>query len=829
MFQSTNADEKTNGNLSEDSDETVQCKDTLDSSYELFTPRKTRASVHSKSVASPVLCTRSGRKVKKTQYSDFQTEFQGTVHRSFTPSKVTNNMETPVKSGALKELNFLKDEFSELSISSGCKTPTRGRKSVRLSEAASKVMTPKGKIISPNHTYTKSGRKIKKIQYADNDISDYENDISKVSGTRNQLYSTSHITPVRTPTHTRSGRKIKKLEYLEDEFFISPKKNSKKNNKMEVDSPDKASKKNNSPDVINEENNVMDSSSEIFTPSSKTKLNNGKTSKLCVTPTEIVSPPLSCTRSGRKVKKKKYIDDTDEEMKDANQIQNEDSNIDEKQNEETDHVSKNIFKPSALYEDDNEVGDQIFCFQSYKSRNSMMEKAIKSASKTNNLLKTPKSSQKSKISANLKTPYNMRKRIKRGIVKEVSRQTVDALLEDSGSDYVPTSSSSEESDADEVEDSDDSDNSSIEISGVVPLDATVEPLRENLLKKKSKSVNNNFMFTPEDYFDHKNLRSITSNHTLSQLKTPRLNQFQLNDILKSISNRHEKFMNELHLENEAMFPRWLYSMNEGFNILVYGVGSKKNLLCAFHKQFLSRCYVAVVNGYFPGLLLKDIFDCMINDILKLRCQVPTQPHDIVKFIGAKLRSRNNRIFLLVHNIDGPSLRCEKTQSVLAHLAADPNIHMVATVDHINSPLLWDQKKLSQFNFIWEDGTSFLPYLNETSYENSLMVQQSGEIALSGLKNIFKSLNANSRKIFQILLEHQLQDNSNKSQGMLFSQLYRECRNSFLVSSDLALRTQLTEFFDHELVKWKKDQEHLIIPLDISTLKKFQSYLESQND
>lgn len=44
------------------------------------------------------------------------------------------------------------------------------------------------------------------------------------------------------------------------------------------------------------------------------------------------------------------------------------------------------------------------------------------------------------------------------------------------------------------------------------------------------------------------------------------------------------------------------------------------------------------------------------------------------------------VYLLIHNIDGPMLRGEKTQSSLGQLASLPNLHLVASLDHINAPL-----------------------------------------------------------------------------------------------------------------------------------------------
>lgn len=60
-------------------------------------------------------------------------------------------------------------------------------------------------------------------------------------------------------------------------------------------------------------------------------------------------------------------------------------------------------------------------------------------------------------------------------------------------------------------------------------------------------------------------------------------------------------------------------------------------------------------------------------------------------------------------------------------------------------------------------------------------------------------------------------------GMPFKDLYWSCREAFLVSSDLALRAQLTEFLDHKLVKSKRSvdgSEQLTIPIDSGLLQQF---------
>ena len=52
-------------------------------------------------------------------------------------------------------------------------------------------------------------------------------------------------------------------------------------------------------------------------------------------------------------------------------------------------------------------------------------------------------------------------------------------------------------------------------------------------------------------------------------------------------------------------------------------------------------------------------------------------------------------------------------------------------------------------------------------------------------------------------------------GLSFHHWYKGCREKFLVSSEVTLRTHQVEFRDHELVKLKKDmvgQDLIFVPL-----------------
>ena len=65
-------------------------------------------------------------------------------------------------------------------------------------------------------------------------------------------------------------------------------------------------------------------------------------------------------------------------------------------------------------------------------------------------------------------------------------------------------------------------------------------------------------------------------------------------------------------------------------------------------------------------------------------------------------------------------------------------------------------------------------------------------------------------------------------GMPFKDLYWSAREALLVSSDLALRAQLTEFLDHRLARQRRGpdgSELLQLPIDSTVLQHFLEQVE----
>lgn len=451
-------------------------------------------------------------------------------------------------------------------------------------------------------------------------------------------------------------------------------------------------------------------------------------------------------------------------------------------------------KPRLLHEDETVKGEEIFAFQKRKQKNGLVQKVYEAQ----------------------KTPHAMRSKMK---------SRIKAVFEDSGSEYEVSSEeeeSSENNASDATNQSDDEpEEKSTKSNRKIKFNDTNIKISSRGRKIKA---NSKYTIDTEEYFAHSASSKIkTSNNTLDKLQTPRLPQYELQKLLsnKRFSSEHASAIRRLADGYKSQFKKWLYVLNQNFSIVLYGLGSKKSILSSFQKECLHDMPVIVINGFFPTLSIKNIVDAIVEDLLELQ-ENPSNINQAVDLIIQEAKSSDCSFYLLINNIE--AIRSAKAQSILATLASVPNIHLIATIDHINAPLIWDHNKLSQFNFTWWDVTSFLTYQHETECEMSSMTQQNSSLALSSLRNVFLSLTQNSKAIYLKVAKHQIENSGQYYQGMAFKELYMSCRESFIVSSDLALRAQLSEFIDHKMIKTKRSvedgTEYLVIPLANTLLQKF---------
>jgi hypothetical protein len=77
-------------------------------------------------------------------------------------------------------------------------------------------------------------------------------------------------------------------------------------------------------------------------------------------------------------------------------------------------------------------------------------------------------------------------------------------------------------------------------------------------------------------------------------------------------------------------------------------------------------------------------------------------------------TEHQRIFVMVSNIDGPSLRSLEQQRALSEFSRIPRLHFGASIDHVNAPLIWDLQTKDRFAWLWHHVPTFKPYIREAS-------------------------------------------------------------------------------------------------------------------
>ena len=305
----------------------------------------------------------------------------------------------------------------------------------------------------------------------------------------------------------------------------------------------------------------------------------------------------------------------------------------------------------------------------------------------------------------------------------------------------------------------------------------------------------------------------------------------------------KSFLLDLHCRS---FPQWDFEFDQGFNICLYGYGSKRRLLKEFadwlyHRHSSASRSVVVVNGHTPNISIRSIFATIVTAVLgaDIPSKMGSQPQEVLELLQSVLKTRASQkpITVLINSIDAPSLRRAANQALLARLAATPKIHLLATADTPNLLLMWDLSLRDQFNFVFHDCTTFAPFDTEFDVveEVSTLLGRKGRRVggKEGVEFVLKSLPENARNLYRLLLTEllsmadeghlsdddgdggQAAENSREEAGIEFRLLYQKAAEEFIASSEMMFRTLLKEFHDHQMITSRMDtsgMEILGVPL-----------------
>jgi origin recognition complex subunit 2 len=357
----------------------------------------------------------------------------------------------------------------------------------------------------------------------------------------------------------------------------------------------------------------------------------------------------------------------------------------------------------------------------------------------------------------------------------------------------------------------------------------------------------------EGYFDQHKTREKISTTPFSRAPAIEFSEFiSYVDQSRGYFKDSKDFLTSLY---RTMFTQWFFELSQGYSLLYYGIGSKRNLLLEFVTSTIPESVpVLVVNGYNPATNFKELLNSLIHilvddSVTKLPKNTPDLLQTVVQHLDSKRKSQTRspdfvklklpKVVILIHNIDGESLRSDKSQSYLSTLASIPEVWLVASSDHINAPVMWDAAKLALYNFLWHDLTTYDSYAVETSFEDPLSLGKIRTAAGNkGVKYVLSSLTLKARGLYRVLICHQIETMTNELHGtgniedqrntpgslqfgIEFKLLYQKCVEEFLVSNELNFRTMLTEFLDHKMAVLTKDSsgtEIVYVPYTKETIE-----------
>lgn len=413
--------------------------------------------------------------------------------------------------------------------------------------------------------------------------------------------------------------------------------------------------------------------------------------------------------------------------------------------------------------------------------------------------------------------------------RSARRKSARSIVERTASDGFSGEDAEEEDvlarkiwDADKVESEDQQEEADGEL-GVDDTVPTTPSKRKRGRRKKTPTPPQNLPPHEQYFWQHRPGKIKTSTNTLSSLSL--LTHEEYHNQIEAYEDPHASSYAFLHSLHSRSFPQWRFELSQSFNICLYGYGSKRKLVTAFANYLHTISSsdpprILMINGYTPTLTLRQIlttfaplvFDCTPGT---LPSRLGTQPREILTTLLDHLNTSPPPFpyLVFINSLDAPPLRRPPTPSLLAQLAASPHIHLLATCDTPNFPLLWDTNVRDQYNFLFHDTTTFKPYapveIGSVIDDVNELFGRSGRSVKGkeGVGFVLRSLPENARSLYRVLIAELLaamDEEGGREGGVEYKVLYQKVVEEFICSNEMGFRQLLKEFYDHQMVVSRRD-------------------------
>lgn len=334
---------------------------------------------------------------------------------------------------------------------------------------------------------------------------------------------------------------------------------------------------------------------------------------------------------------------------------------------------------------------------------------------------------------------------------------------------------------------------------------------------------------------------------------------------------------------------WCSVMGQGFSVLLWGVGSKIEVLDEFVHQYLSkRGHVVVVRGFSNMSTGQELCRGLVDNLARclgatLTTSSTAKPQEKWRALATYLSEnrlvesdseggddeddedddndddvdwgtlgparlavqqekergthwRGKRVSVVIHSIDGMALRSAEWQSLLGDIASTHEVQMVASVDDIHAHNMWSKELLEQFRWWWVPVHTFKTYEKETAVKATATSGKKEIRTADSTKErillVLRSLTQLARQCFASLCEHQislLQVAQRRQHVWTTLKQWRKM-DGMEVVKDQSFTSWLEQFVSHDIVELTADKRSCrITHLDLEGLKDLLTKIQAVKD
>ncbi|TIB28888.1 hypothetical protein E3P84_03919 [Wallemia ichthyophaga] len=291
-------------------------------------------------------------------------------------------------------------------------------------------------------------------------------------------------------------------------------------------------------------------------------------------------------------------------------------------------------------------------------------------------------------------------------------------------------------------------------------------------------------------------------------------------------------------------------------LIFTGFGSKRGAIDDFVRELSGEYDVITIDAFNPSITFRGVLEGLLAVHQKSSIPSSTPTDELMRSVQLQYsRASTPRIVAVLHSMDALTLHARKNVDVdkLKRVLGSERISVVASVDHLNAPLLFPAHDAAVgLPWLWHDLSTLEPHLMEmaqraTSLLHSSQAASSTGIVptVSGARHVIASVPDRARRLFVAIAQLQLERCSEGEKSDATAQntsttltpshasprhaLVSMAKQSFIATSEDAFEAALAEFRDHGLIQSSSSppsnthvdgpEQYIWIPLDQRSLRR----------